>query len=156
MNRLLILLVLQLGMSGAILYVLMDGDNKPQLQASERPPIGREEIVQEVRSVPSAASVDAESIRQIVRSELSEFAAQFPGPATGREVDASDIDPLERDTQLVQARDRLALYLSAGEITDRDIDELYIDIAPLDLASQKAILGDFFGEVNAGNVKIRP
>ena len=156
MRKLLILSVLQLGMLGAILYVLLDRDSELQSEEPDRPSIGRAETVQEVRAVGGAATVDAESIRQIVRSELSEFAAQFPGPATGQEVDSSDIDPLERDTRLVQARDRLALYLSAGEITDRDIEKLYDDIAPLDLASQKVILGDFFREVNAGNVKIRP
>ncbi len=156
MNKLLILLVLQLGMSGAILYVLLDRDSEPQAQESERPSIGRAETVQEVGSVARAATVDAESIRQIVRSELLEFAAQLPGPTTGQEADASDIDPLERDARLSEARDRMAFYLSVGEISDREIDEFQRDISTLDLASQRAMLSELFREINAGNVKVRP
>ena len=156
MNKLLILLVLQLGMSGAILYVLLDRDSEPQAQESERPSIGRAETVQEVGSVARAATVDAESIRQIVRSELLEFAAQLPGPTTGQEADASDIDPLERDACLSEARDRMAFYLSVGEISDREIDEFQRDISTLDLASQRAMLSELFREINAGNVRVRP
>ena len=156
MNKLLILSVLQLGMSGAILYVLLDRDSEPQAQKSERPSIGRAETVQEVRPVARAATVDAESIRQIVRSELLEFAAQLPGPTTGQEADASDIDPLERDARLSEARDRMAFYLSVGEISDREIDEFQRDISTLDLASQRAMLSELFREINAGNVRVRP
>ena len=156
MNKLLILLVLQLGMSGAILYVLLDRDSEPQARESERPSIGRVETVQEVGSVASAATVDAESIRQIVRSELLEFAAQLPGPTTGQEADASDIDPLERDARLSEARDRMAFYLSVGEISDREIDEFQREISTLDLASQKVMLSELFREINAGNVRVRP
>ncbi len=156
MNKILILLVLQLGMSGAILYVLLDRDSEPQAQESEQPSIGRAETVQEVGSVARAATVDAESIRQIVRSELLEFAAQLPGPTTGQEADASDIDPLERDARLSEARDRMAFYLSVGEISDREIDEFQRDISTLDLASQRAMLSELFREINAGNVKVRP
>ncbi len=156
MNKLLILLVLQLGMSGAILYVLLDRDSEPQAQESERPSIGRAETVQEVGSVARAATVDAESIRQIVRSELLEFAAQLPGPTTGQEADASDIDPLERDARLSEARDRMAFYLSVGEISDREIDEFQRDISMLDLATQRAMLSELFREINAGNVRVRP
>ena len=156
MNKLLILLVLQLGMSGAILYVLLDRDSEPQAQESERPSIGRAETVQEVRSDARAATVDAESIRQIVRSELLEFAAQLPGPTTGQEADASDIDPLERDARLSEARDRMAFYLSVGEISDREIDEFQREISTLDLASQRAMLSELFREINAGNVRVRP
>ncbi len=156
MSKLLILSVLQLGMSGAILYVLLDRDSEPQAQESERPSIGRAETVQEVGSVARAATVDAESIRQIVRSELLEFAAQLPGPTTGQEADASDIDPLERDARLSEARDRMAFYLSVGEISDREIDEFQREISTLDLASQRAMLSELFREINAGNVKVRP
>lgn len=155
-NKLLILLVLQLGMSGAILYVLLDRDSEPQAQESERPSIGRAETVQEVGSVARAATVDAESIRQIVRSELLEFAAQLPGPTTGQEADASDIDPLERDAQLSEARDQMAFYLSVGEISDSEIDEFQRDISTLDLATQRAMLSELFREINAGNVRVRP
>ena len=156
MNKLLILLVLQLGMSGAILYVLLDRDSEPQAQESERPSIGRAETVQEVGSVARAPTVDAESIRQIVRSELLEFAAQLPGPTTGPEADASDIDPLERDARLSEVRERMAIYLAVGEISDREINEFQRDISTLDLASQKAVLSELFREINAGNVKFRP
>ena len=156
MNKLLILSVLQLGMLGAILYVLLDRDSEPQVQKSERPSIGRAETVQEVRPVARAAIVDAESIRQIVRSELFEFAAQFPGHTTGQKADASNIDPLEREALLSEARDRMAFYLSVGEISDREIDEFQRDISTLDLASQRAMLSELFREINAGNVKVRP
>ena len=156
MNKLLILSVLQLGMLASILYVLLDRDSEPQAQESERPSPGRAETVQEVRSDARAATVDAESIRQIVRSELLEFAAQLPGPTTGQEADASDIDPLERDAQLSEARDRMAFYLSVGEISDSEIDEFQRDISTLDLASQRAMLSELFREINAGNVRVRP
>ncbi len=156
MNKLLILSVLQLGMLGAILYVLLDRDSELQTQESERPSPGRAETVQEVRSDARAATVDAESIRQIVRSELLEFAAQLPGPTTGQEADASDIDPLERDARLSEARDRMAFYLSVGEISDREIDEFQRDISMLDLATQRAMLSELFREINAGNVRVRP
>ncbi len=156
MNKLLILLVLQLGMSGAILYVLLDRDSELQTQESERPSIGRAETVQEVGSVARAPTVDAESIRQIVRSELFEFAAQFPGHTTGQKADASNIDPLEREARLSEVRERLAFYLAVGEISDREIDEFQRDISTLDLASQKEVLSELFREINAGNVKVRP
>jgi len=155
-SKLLILSVLQLGMSGAILYVLLDGDSKPQVQAFERSSIGREETVQEVRSVPSAATVDAESIRQIVRSELSEFAAQLPGPATGQEVYATDIDPLERDARISEVREHLAYFQAIGEISDSEIEEFQRNISTLDLASRKAMLSELFREINAGTVKVSP
>jgi hypothetical protein len=155
-NKLLILSVLQLGMLGAILYVLLDGESKPQAQDTERPSIGEAETMQEVRSVASAATVDAESIRQIVRSELLEFAAQFPGPATGQEDDASNADPLERDAQRSEARERMAYYLAVGEMSDREIDEFQRDISTLDVASQRAMLSELFREINTGNVKVRP
>ena len=155
MNKLLILSVLQLDMLGAILYVLLDRDSEQPAQEPERPSIGRAETVQEVRSVANAEPVDAESIRQIVRSELFEFAAQLSGPATGRETDASDIDPLERDAQLSEARERMAIYLAVGEISDREIDEFQREISSLDLATQKAMLSELFREINAGNVKVR-
>ncbi len=156
MNKLLILSVLQLGMLASILYVLLDRDSELQTQESERPSPGRAETVQEVGSVARAATVDAESIRQIVRSELLEFAAQLPGPTTGQEADASDIDPLERDARLSEARDRMAFYLSVGEISDREIDEFQREISTLDLASQKVMLSELFREINAGNVRVRP
>ena len=156
MNKLLILSVLQLGMSGAILYVLLDSDSEPQAQESERPSIGRAETVQEVRPVAGAATVDAESIRQIVRSELFEFAAQLSGPATDPEADASDVDPLERDARLSEVKERMAIYLAVGEISDREINEFQRDISTLDLASQRAMLSELFREINAGNVKVRP
>jgi hypothetical protein len=155
-NKLLILSVLQLGMSGAVLYVLLDRDSEPQAQESERPSIGRAETLQEVRPVAGAATVDAESIRQIVRSELFEFAAQFTGPATDSEADTSDVDPLEREARLSEARERMAIYLAVGEISDREIDEFQRNISTLDLASQKAMLSELFRELNAGNVKVRP
>jgi hypothetical protein len=100
--------------------------------------------------------VDAESIRQIVRSELLEFAAQFSGPTTDLEAAASDIDPVERDARLSEARERLAFYRAVGEISNRELDEFQRNISTLDLASQRAILSELFGEVNAGNVKVRP
>jgi hypothetical protein len=155
-NKLLILSVLQLGMLGAILYVLLDRDSESQAQESERPSVGRAETLQGVRPVAGAATVDVESIRRIVRSELFEFAAQISGPATGPEADASDIDPLERDAQLSEARERMAIYLAVGEISDREIDIFQRDISTLDLASQRAMLSELFREINAGNVKVRP
>ncbi len=100
MNKLLILSVLQLGMFCAILYVLLDKDSELQTQESERPSIGPAETVQEVRSDAVAATVDAEAIRQIVRSELFAFAVQFSVLATGPEADASNFDPLEREARL--------------------------------------------------------
>ena len=150
MNKILILSVLQLGVLGAILYVLLDGEQ--QVQESERPSIRRAEAVHEVRPVARAAIVDAESIRQIVRSELSEFADQLSGPATGPEADASDIDPLERDARLAEVRERLAFYRSVGQISDREIDEIQRNISTLDLASQKAVLSELYQEIIAGLV----
>ena len=155
-NKLLFLSVLQLGMLGAILYVLLDSDGEPQAQATERPSIGQAETVQEVRPGAVATTLDAESIRQIVRSELFEFAAQFPGHATGQEVDATNIDPLERDARLSEVRGRLAYYQAVGEISDTDIDEFQRSISTLDPASQKAMLSELFREINAGNVKVSP
>jgi hypothetical protein len=155
-NKILVLSVLQLGVLGAILYVLLDRDGVQQAQESERPSIRRAETVQEVRPVAGAATVDAESIRQIVRSELFEFAAQLSGPVTGPEVDASDIDPLERDARLSEVRDRMAFYLSVGQISEREIDQIQRNISTLDLASQRAVLSELFREINAGNVKLRP
>jgi hypothetical protein len=155
-NKLLILSVLQLGMLGAIWYVLLDRDSEPQAQESERPSIGRAETVQEVRPVARAATVDAEAIRQIVRSELFEFAAQLSGAATAPEADASDIDPLERDAQRSEARERMAIYLAVGEMSDREFVEFQRDISTLDVASQRAMLSELFREINAGNVKVRP
>ena len=155
-NKFLILSVLQLGMLGAILYVLLDRDSEPQPQESERPSIGRAETVQDVRPVVGAATVDAESIRQIVRSELFEFAAQFPGHATGQEADARNIDPLERDARLSEVRERLTYYQAVGEISDREIDEFQRNISTLDPASQRAMLSELFREINAGNVKVSP
>ena len=155
-NKLLILSVLQLGILGAILYVLLDSDSEPQAQATERPSIGQAETVQEVRPVAVAATLDAESIRQIVRSELFEFAAQFPGHATGQEADATNIDPLERDARLWEVRERLTYYQAVGEISDTEIDEFQRNISTLDPASQRAMLSELFREINAGNVKVSP
>jgi hypothetical protein len=154
-NKLLILSVLQLGMSGAILYVLMDSGSEPQAQESEQSSIGRAETVQEAHSVVRAATVDAESIRQIVRSELSDYAVQLSSPAAGPETDGINTDPLERDAQLSQARERMSIYLAVGEISDREIDEFQREISTLDLATQRAMLSELFREINAGNVKVR-
>ena len=156
MNKLLILSILQLGMLGAILYVLLDRDSEPQAQVSERPSIGQAETVQEVRPVAGTATLDAESVRQIVRSELFDVVAQLPGHATGQEAYANDIDPLERDARLSQVRERLAYYQAVGEITDTEIDEFQRNISTLDLASRKAMLGELFREINAGTVKVSP
>jgi hypothetical protein len=142
-------------MLGAILYVLLDRDSESQAQKTELPSIDRAETVQESRPVARAATVDAESIRQIVRSELFEFAAQLSGPATGPEADASDFDPLERDARISEVRERMAFYLAVGEISDREIDEFQRNISTLDLASQKAMLSELYREINAGNVKVR-
>jgi hypothetical protein len=154
-NKLLILSVLQLGMLGAILYMLLVRDSELQARESEGPFIGRAETVQEVRSVGGAAIVDAELIRQIVRSELSDYAVQLSGPAAGPETDGITTDPLERDAQLSQARERMSIYLAVGEISDREIDEFQREISTLDLATQRAMLSELFGEINAGNVKVR-
>jgi hypothetical protein len=155
-NKILVLSVLQLGVLGAILYVLLDRDSDLQTQESERPSPGRAETVQEVRSDARAATVDAESIRQIVRSELFEFAAQLSGPATGPEADASDIDPLERDARLSEVRDRIAFYRSVGQISESEIDDIQRNISTLDHASQRAVLSELFREINTGNVKLHP
>jgi hypothetical protein len=154
-NKLLILSVLQLGMLGAILYMLLVRDSELPARKSEGPSIGRAETVQEVRSVGGAAIVDAELIRQIVRSELSDYAVQLSGPAAGPETDGITTDPLERDAQLSQARERMSIYLAVGEISDREIDEFQREISTLDLATQRAMLSELFGEINAGNVKVR-
>jgi hypothetical protein len=155
-TKLLILSVLQLGMLGAILFVLLNRDTEPQAQVAERPSIGRADTMQEVRPVARASTVDAESIRQIVRSELFEFAAQFSGPATGQKAGASDIDPLERDARLSDVRERMAFHRAVGEISDREIDAFQKEISSLDLAIQKAVLGELFREINAGNIKVSP
>jgi len=154
-NKLLILLVLQLGMSGAILYVLLDRDSEPHAKESERPSIGRAETLQEVRPDTRATTVDAESIRRIVRTELDDFAGRLPGPTNSERDDSSYIDPLERDAQLLEARERMGIYLAVGEISDREIDEFQREISTLDLATQKAMLSELFREINAGNVKVR-
>jgi hypothetical protein len=155
-NKLLILSVLQLSILGAILYVLLDSDSEPQAQAAERPSIGQAETVQEARPVAVAATLDAESIRQIVRSELFEFAAQFPSHSTGQEADATYIDPSERDARLSEVRERLAYYQAVGEISDSEIDEFQRNVSTLDPASQRAMLSELFREINAGNVKVSP
>jgi hypothetical protein len=150
-NKLLILSVLQLGALGAILYVLLDRDSEPHTQESERPSIGPAETVQSVGVVAGPATVDAESIRQIVRSELS---AQFTDHTTGQENDASNNDPLERDARLSEAMESLAIYRAVGEISDKEIDEFQRNISTLDLATQKAMLSELFREINAGNVSV--
>jgi hypothetical protein len=154
-NKLLILSVLQLGLLGAILFVLLDRDIESDAQESERPSIGRAETAQEVRSIANATTVDAESIRRIVRTELDEFAGRLPDPANSERADSSYIDPLERDAQLSEARESMAIYLAVGEISDREIDEFQREISTLDLATQKAMLSELFREINAGNVKVR-
>ena len=154
MNKLLILSVLQLGVTGAILFVLLHGDSRLPGQEPERPATVRPETMHKVRSDASDPTVDAESIRQIVRSELLEFSAQLSGPATSKQGIANDIDPLASDVQLSEARKRMEVYLAVGEITDREIDEFQIEISTLDQATQRAMLSELFREINAGNVKI--
>jgi len=155
-NKLLILSVLQLGMLGAILFVLLDRDSEPHAQVSERPLIGQAETLQKVRPVAGSATLDAESVRQIVRSELFEFAAQLPHQVNGQEADASNVDPVERDALISEARERLAFYQAVGEISDTEMEEFQRNISTLDLASRKAMLGELFREINAGNVKVSP
>lgn len=154
MNKLLILSVLQLGVTGAILYVLLHGDSRLPVQEPERPATVRPETVHKVRSDASDPTVDAELIRQIVRSELSNFAAQFPGPATGQAADVSSIDLSERDARVSDARKRMEIYLAVGEISDRELDEFQREISTLDQATQKAMLSELFREINAGNVRV--
>jgi hypothetical protein len=50
----------------------------------------------------------------------------------------------------------MAFYVSVGQISDREIDEIQRNISTLDRASQKAVLSELFREINAGNVKLRP
>ena len=155
-NKHLILSVLQLGMLGAVLYVLLDTDGESRTPEFERPAIGRAESVQELRPGASAATVDAEAIRQIVRFVLVEFAAQLPGPAAAPESDESVIDPSEKDARLSEVKERVAFYRSVGQISDREIDEIQRSMSTLDPESQRAVLSELFREINAGNVKVRP
>lgn len=155
LNKLIILSVLQLGMTSAVLYMLLDTDSELSVQERERTSIDRAESVHDLRPVASTQTVDIELIREIIRSELFEFSAQLSSSATGQEADASDIDPLQRDVQLSEARNRMATYLAVGEISDREIDDFQREISTLDVATQKAMLSELFREINAGNVNVR-
>lgn len=154
-NKLFILSVLQLGMSGAILYVVMDSGSELHVQESERYSSGRAETVTEARSDGGPTTVDAELIRQIVRSELIQFSAQKSDPASAPAADASVPEPHERDILISEAKDRIALYLSVGEISDWEIEQFQSDISALDTATQSAMLSELFRQINAGTVKVR-
>jgi hypothetical protein len=112
------------------------------------------ETMQEVRSMAGAAELDAESIRQIVRSELIQFVAQLSDPVASQETEAGGIYLPERYARLSAASESLALYLAVGEVSDKEIDEFQREISTLDRATQKAMLSELFREINAGNVKV--
>jgi hypothetical protein len=100
---------------------------------------------------------DEDRLRQIIREEL---AAQ-PGGAFGsaNQVDAisasNPVDPAENQRQRELVTQQLNYFSSVGSISDMDMQKLQGEIAKLDNAGRKEMLGKLVRAMNSGELEGR-
>ena len=101
---------------------------------------------------------EQQQLRAIIREELSRLQSQ---PAAPSEVPpTASAPPRPRDPAADQQRreavaQQIETYRATGAITDTQMQELQADIAQLDDASRRQMLGKLMRALNSGDIKGR-
>ncbi len=101
--------------------------------------------------------LDENQLRQIIREELSAHLDSQPGPGNQEEsataLSSTDTAEYQRRRELVA--EQLVYFSSVGSISDTDMQKLQGEIAKLDEASQKEMLGKLTRALNSGELEGR-
>ncbi len=106
------------------------------------------------RSYSHDSYPDEERLRQIIREELGarlgdgSGRGQYAAPANA----SASIDPAEFEQRREGVAQQLEYYASVGTISDSDMQKLQGDIAKLDAAGRKAMLGKLTQALNSGRL----
>jgi hypothetical protein len=105
-----------------------------------------------------ASTPDEERLRQVIREELSAQLAAAPAAAGATRVAAAPVAPRDADRDR-QQRERVASqiehYRSVGRISDTEMMDLQGEIALLDPASRREMLGKLSRAMNAQEIQGR-
>jgi len=100
---------------------------------------------------------DEDRLRQIIREELAAQPDGKFGPA--KQMDAvyasTSTDKVENQYQREQVAQQLNYYTSVGSISDADMQKLQMEMAKLNEAGRKEMLGKLTRALNSGELKGR-
>ena len=101
--------------------------------------------------------LDAGQLRQIIREELLAHLDSQPAPVDQAvsATAASSTDTAEYQRRREQVVQQLDYYSSVGSISDADMQILQVDIAKLDRAGRREMLGKLTRAMNAGELEGR-
>jgi hypothetical protein len=117
------------------------------------PPAATAPVTADVRPMP----LDEARLRQVVREELAALTATTAAaPGAARFAAAPAPRDAEKDRlQRERVAEQIDRYRSVGAITDAQMNELQNDIAQLDPASRREMLGKLSRAMNAQEIQAR-
>ena len=151
------LVVIQLVIISLQVYRISNLEER--VEAMARPPVERSSTnpLQPAAPTPGLGQVpstlDEQSLRRIVRSELralrSSDTASPPGPESPEQL----IEPVENAYRLDAVKEELSYHIEQGEISENDMRNLQTEIARLDPDSRTIMLRELVAALNSGDLK---
>jgi hypothetical protein len=101
---------------------------------------------------------DEETLRRIIREELSARLATSPGSAdtSGSAAAPYPSHPADNSRQLAAVSEQLDRHIAAGSISDADMAALQMEIGKLDKNGQRDMLSKLMKALNSGALQGRP
>lgn len=154
MKTLTVLVIAQLALLVLLLVKVVSIDNaSPGTMAEQPPRMAAPHAVPVSGSQVRGAPFPEDRLREIIREEL----AALPLPAN--QADGADtyrsMDPAEIEYQREQVAQQLEYHVSVGTISEVDMARLQMQIAKLDAAGRKEMLGELTRAMNSGRLEGR-
>src|SRR5262245_36405368 len=136
-----------------------DGDRQEPAaragQSLERPETG---LQPSAERDDTRACADEETLRRIIREELSAQLASGPGATSsqGSSAVAARSYPADNARQLEAVSDQLDRHIAAGSISDSDMAALQMEIGKLDKNGQRDMLRKLMKALNSGALEGNP
>ena len=105
-------------------------------------------------SRPAYLSLDEDQLRRVIREELGAYASHTPN-ANGQVSELASYDPAsapEKQYQLEQVSQRIEYFASVGNISGMEMGNLQMEIARLDEAGRREMLGKLTKAMNSGAI----
>jgi hypothetical protein len=101
---------------------------------------------------------DEETLRRIIREELSARLATSPGSAdtSGSAAAPDPSHSADNSRQLAAVSEQLDQHIAAGSISDADMAALQMEIGKLDKNGQRHVLSKLMKALNSGALQGRP
>lgn len=126
---------------------------EPPVQSAQTDSLQTSEPV--ARTGQRPAGLDEQTLRRIIRAELSALRQSDAGAPSGTGKPEAVIDPVENAYRLKAVREELAYHIEQGEISDQDMRNLKAEIARLDPDSRANMLRELVAALNSGQLKGR-